>query len=136
MGGEPGLCREKVAGGWLVDGGERTCGLRRQLRAWAPWLNGCVRDPPQVTEAKMAIYMALYGGLGVIHCNNTIEEQVRYPRAHPTDAPTSAHTYAHNYAHTATHTSAHTYAHTLHAAVLPAVTPCTPPCTGPDALGG
>jgi len=28
-----------------------------------------------VTEAQMAIHMALFGGLGIVHCNNTIQDQ-------------------------------------------------------------
>src|SRR5262245_24610655 len=33
-----------------------------------------------VTEAKMAIQLALLGGIGIVHYNNTIEQQVQIVR--------------------------------------------------------
>lgn len=33
-----------------------------------------------VTEAQMAIHMALFGGIGIVHCNNTVDEQCEIVR--------------------------------------------------------
>jgi len=44
----------------------------KKIRLNAPFISSPMDT---VTEHQMAIHMALFGGLGIIHCNNSIEEQ-------------------------------------------------------------
>eukprot|EP00908_Phaeocystis_cordata_P011669 Transcript_22611.p1 GENE.Transcript_22611~~Transcript_22611.p1 ORF type:complete len:509 (-),score=267.47 Transcript_22611:218-1744(-) len=55
-----------------ADSVDTSTQVTKKLRLNVPFVSSPMDT---VTEAQMAIYMALFGGLGIVHCNNTIEEQ-------------------------------------------------------------
>ncbi len=58
-----------------VDEVNLATNFTREIRLNLPFVSSPMDT---VTESEMAIYMALLGGIGIVHYNNTIEEQVRH----------------------------------------------------------
>lgn len=63
---------------FAVDEVSLETSLTRNIRLKLPFVSSPMDT---VTEAKMAINMALLGGIGIVHYNNTIEEQAEIVRS-------------------------------------------------------
>jgi len=63
---------------FAVNDVDLSTNLTRRLRLNLPFVSSPMDT---VTESEMAIYMALLGGIGIVHYNNTIEEQQRHVAA-------------------------------------------------------
>lgn len=61
-----------------------TANVTRNIRIRTPLVSSPMDT---VTEAEMAVAMATVGGVGIIHYNSTIEEQLRHVRAAKTHTP-------------------------------------------------